>query len=368
MSKRPLEGIRVLSLAEQYPGPYATMLLADLGAEVIMVERPNGGDPTRKFPGLFNTFARNKSSITLDLKSSEGHKQFLELVKTADVVLEGYRPGVVTRLQISAADLQLVKPDLIYVSISAFGQTGPDAHMVGHDLSIQACTGMLHIEKGQEATTPLPILPLADISSAMFAALSVVTALFQRQKTGAAETIDISMQDCLLSWMSPFVVPQLNQWALRPLPPNEPGYGIFLTQDGQHISLSIAGEDAMWEKLCRLISLVEYAHCRETERAERIDELRAKLRQSIQTIKYKPLADLLLKEGIAFAPMKSVDQLFEDPHLRDRKNFNEWHSLGQTQTFVSQPMKFNSFETIIHSAAPQLGEHNAKFLNHQVKT
>ena len=194
MIKLPLSGIRILSLAEQYPGPYATMLLADLGADVIMVERPGGGDPSRRFAGLFASFNRNKRSVVLDLKSADGRDEFLRLVDTADVVMEGFRPGVMSRLKIGADELRARKPSLIFVSISSFGQTGPQAGVAGHDLSIQAAAGMIDVPLGQEAGLALPVLPLADISSAMFAAMGVVTALFARSKSEQGATIDVSMR------------------------------------------------------------------------------------------------------------------------------------------------------------------------------
>ena len=125
MASLPLAGVRVLSLAEQYPGPYATMLLADLGADVILVERPDGGDPSRRFAGLFAAFNRNKRSVALDLKSASGLEQFLGLVDTADVVLEGFRAGVMDRLKIGAAALRARRPSLVFVSISSFGQNVP---------------------------------------------------------------------------------------------------------------------------------------------------------------------------------------------------------------------------------------------------
>ena len=164
MSKPPLAGVRVLSLAEQLPGPYATMLLADLGADVILIERPGTGDPSRRFEGLFASMNRNKRSVVLNLKDPRDKERFLELVDTADVVMEGYRPGVMKRLGLHADALRQRKPSLVFVSISAFGQDGPLASVVGHDLSIQGVAGMVKVPLGQESRASVPVLPLADIS------------------------------------------------------------------------------------------------------------------------------------------------------------------------------------------------------------
>ena len=362
MHTPPLTGIRVLSLAEQYPGPYATMLLADLGADVILVERPAKGDPTRRFPGLFNALGRNKRSVALDLKSLDGHKQFLDLVKTADVVLEGYRPGVVNRLKISADELKKINQNLIYVSISAFGQSGRNSNIAGHDLSIQGSVAMLNIEKGQEPHTALPSLPLADISSAMFAALSVVTALFDRQKGGQGSTIDISMQDCLLSWMSPFLFASINKIPPRPLPPTEPAYGIFLTKDNEQITLSIAGEEDMWKKLCNLLGLTKYQDHSESMRAESLGEINSHLRGLINHYTCAELTKIFTDNGIAFGPVQSLSNVANDDHIKDRCLFLKNTDDPKSMVYVAQPMKFSGWETKISRSVPALGEHNSELI------
>ncbi len=313
MASLPLAGVRVLSLAEQYPGPYATMLLADLGADVILVERPDGGDPSRRFAGLFAAFNRNKRSVALDLKSASGLEQFLGLVDTADVVVEGFRAGVMDRLKIGAAALRARRPSLVFVSISSFGQIGPGgaggaggagASLAGHDLSIQAAAGMIDVPLGQEAALALPMLPLADISSAMFAAMGIVTALFARTRNGQGSTIDVSMLDSLASWMTPFLVPPLNQLPTRILPPRDPGYGLFATADGRQITLSIAGEDRMWATLCRLLELESFAALPERERSDRAGEITPHLRAAVGRWNYAALYQRLQDEGIAFGPVR----------------------------------------------------------------
>jgi len=199
MKSCPLAGIRIISMAEQFPGPYATMLLADLGADVILVERPNGGDPSRRFAGLFASLNRNKRSVVLDLKNTSDKERFLQLVDTADVVMEGFRPGVMKRLGLDAEVLRHRKPSLIFTSISSFGQNGPLAGVAGHDLSIQGVAGMIKVPLGQESRDDVPSLPMADIASGMFAALSIVTALFSRTQDKEGCTLDVSMLDSLVS-------------------------------------------------------------------------------------------------------------------------------------------------------------------------
>ena len=145
-----LDGIRIVCLAEQYPGPYATLLLADLGADVILVERPGSGDPARQFPGFHAALSRNKRSVVIDLKAEDGRRQLRDLVASADVLMEGFRPGTMERLGFGYAAVELLNPKLVYVSISGFGQSGPYRDRPAHDLSYQAIAGFLF------STTALP--------------------------------------------------------------------------------------------------------------------------------------------------------------------------------------------------------------------
>ena len=206
------------------------MLLADLDADVILVERPGGGDPARAFPAVFQAMARNKRSICLDLKSDTGKRQFEVLAYTADVVLEDYRPGVMDRLGLGASALTALNPRLIYASISGFGQSGPYRDRTAHDLSCQGVAGHL-------STDQVSAVPYGDLAGAMFAALAIAAALFARERTGEGTVIDVSMADCLASWMTPFLGPALNGFTQLDLR-SEPAYGVFTCRDGRRLSLS----------------------------------------------------------------------------------------------------------------------------------
>ncbi len=362
MASFPLAGVRVVSLAEQYPGPYATMLLADLGADIVMVERPGSGDPARRFPGLFAALCRNKRSVALDLKSAQGLADFLLLVDSADVVIEGFRPGVMDRLGIGAQALRVRRPELVFVSISSFGQTGPNAAVAGHDLSIQAAVGMIDVPVGQEAGYALPVLPLADIASAMFAAFGVVTALFARGKSGQGARIDVSMFDSLASWMSPFLVPPANGLPTRILPPLDPGYGLFVTADKHQLTLSIAGEDHMWSALCQLLELGRFALLPEQERNERAAEIGPPLRAAIARWTYDDLYRQLEARGIAFGPVRRLDQVLTDPQVVARRMAVQVDGPNGMQTFVRQPLLIDGQVQEILRQAPQLGQHNTELL------
>lgn len=362
MASLPLAGYRILSLAEQYPGPYATMLLADLGADVILVERPGTGDPSRRFPGLFASFNRNKRSVALNLKSEQGRADFLQLVDSADAVIEGFRPGVMARLKIDAVALRERKPELIFVSISSVGQTGPAAGIATHDVSTQAAAGMINAAPGKEADYDVPMLPLGDIASAMFAAFGIVTALLARTKTGRGSTIDVSMLDSLVSWMTPFLVPPLNLHPTRILPPRDPGYGVFATADAQQITLSIAGEDDMWAQLCGVLDLAQFAILKETEREPQRAQILPLVREAIAQRGYAELCRQLEARGVAFGPVVALDDVLFTAQVQARRMVVEVDGPNGKQRFVRQPLLIDGQVTGLARQAPGLGEHNRELL------
>ena len=363
----PFAGVRILSLAEQLPGPLATMLLADLGADVILVERPAGGDPSRRFAGLFAALNRNKRSVAIDLKTEAGRVQFLSLVDTADVVLEGFRPGVMARLGLDAAVLRARKPSLVCLSISSFGQTGPSSQVAGHDLSIQSALGMIDVPAGQEASAVMPVLPLADIASGMYAAFGIVTGLFARCRTQQGSQIDVSMSDSLLSWMSIFLVPPALGLPIRPLPPNDPGYGLFGTADGRQITLSIAGEDRMWASLCQLLELGDsLASLDEAERCRRRGEIVPVLRAAIGRSTHDALCTALSDARIAFGPVRRQDEVLRDPHTDARRMAVAVDGSGGAGPYVRQPLIIDGQIGSYTRDAPSLGQHNAELLGSAV--
>lgn len=358
-----LKGVRVLSLAEQYPGPYATMLLADLGADVIMIERPAGGDPSRRYTGHFEALNRNKRSVAINLKSLKGREVFLTLVGSADVVIEGFRPGVVDRLGISASQLRNSFRKLIYVSISGFGQDGPLRDRAGHDLSIQAAAGLLPRSTGANGPE-LPSLPLADLSSAMFAAVGTLAALVERQRSGTGTYIDVSMLDTVVSWMSPQIVSALNELTPAPHPPPDPGYGVFTTMDGQEIALSIAGEDHLWLRLCEGLALGDLSHLREVERSARSGEIDVRLRKAIAGTPAASLESSFKAGGIPFVRVNRGIEVVDDPQVKARRLIAELPDPDgiRNRKYVRQPLVFGGQRSDVTSTAPVLGQHTRDVL------
>lgn len=354
------DGVTVLSLAEQFPGPYATLLLADLGADVILVERPGTGDPSRAFPPFFRSLARNKRSICLDLKSERGRADFLDLVESADVVIEGYRPGTMEKLGLGYESLKVRNERLIYCSITGFGQTGPARMRPAHDLSYQGMAGMILHSGGRNPT--VPEIACGDLSSGTFAAFAVASALFGRERTGLGTAIDVSMTDGLVSWMTPYLVPRMSGETSFELF-DEPAYGIFECADGRMLTLSIAHEDHFWTALCRVLDLPRHAGLKAEERRERSAELRSEIAAVIARQPLDRWAALFDEHGIAWSPLHDLDSVVSDPQFLARDLFREFAGEdGRAERHIVQPVKFSAYRAEITRGAPALGQHTEEIL------
>jgi crotonobetainyl-CoA:carnitine CoA-transferase CaiB-like acyl-CoA transferase len=354
----PLQGVRVLSMAEQFPGPFATLLLADLGADVIQIERPSGGDPSRRFPAFYAALNRNKRSIAVDLKTRDGVEVVLRMARGADVFLEGFRPGTVERLGVGYQELRTVNDKIVYVSISGFGQTGPYRDRPAHDLSYQALSGML--ESRYRNRVELPSLAIADLSSGMFAALAVTLGLWLRDNRGTDSYIDVSMLDSLITMMATQLVPVMNAGSTA-VPP-EPGYGIYRTADGACLSLSVAHEDHFWRNLCRCTGLDQYAELTGPERVRDLCSLRERLAAVIATRPLKEWMDLLDKGDVPFAPVLALKQVATDAQVRARDMIVRLCNGGYEESHVRQPLVIGERTFGPTRPTPKLGEHSREVL------
>ncbi|AQL44239.1 carnitine dehydratase [Halorientalis sp. IM1011] len=261
-----LDGVRVLDLSRLLPGPYATQLLADAGADVIKVEDTDAGDYARILPpytetgvgAIFDAVNRGKRSVALDLKSARGREAFLDMAAEADVVFEQFRPGVVDRLGVDYAAVREVNEDVIYCSLSGFGQDGPHADRVGHDLNYVGMAGLLDMTRADEDSTPqMPGYPVGDMAGGLFAAFSVVGALLSRElgNTGG-EYVDVAMTDVVASFSQAVSHDALTGADPRPgeteLSGGLPWYDTYETADGKYVTLA-ALEPKFWETFCEAV-------------------------------------------------------------------------------------------------------------------
>jgi crotonobetainyl-CoA:carnitine CoA-transferase CaiB-like acyl-CoA transferase len=268
MTGEPLEGVRVLDFSTLLPGPLATLYLVQAGAEVIKIERPGTGDPVRSYPPfqdgksiLFELLNGGKHSVALDLKDKVPRSHLLDLVRSVDVLVEQFRPGVMARLQLDFDSLRTVHPGLIYCSISGYGQRGERNQVVGHDLNYQAWAGLLALAGEHDGRRIVPAL-IADIAGGAHAAvINILLALRSREQTGRGCYLDIAMTDGLF----PFMLSALANWAAHNAVPGggndlltggSPRYQLYRTADGRHLAAAPL-EEHFWQRFAELIQLPE---------------------------------------------------------------------------------------------------------------
>jgi crotonobetainyl-CoA:carnitine CoA-transferase CaiB-like acyl-CoA transferase len=292
-----LAGIRVLDLSIWRPGPYATSLLVALGADVLKVEPP-GGDPMRHYSGLFDVINAGKRSVELDLKDEGDRSRALELAAGADVVVEGFRPGVMARLGLDYDAVRRVNPAVVYCSISGYGQSGPRAPLPGHDVNYQAWAGALSPEGGAAVMPPLPI---ADLASGMTGAFGVCAAILGRGATGEGTHLDVSMTDVMATWTGPSGGSEVSHDE-RPSRA-VPGYGLFTTADGRQVALGVVNEQHFWSRLCAVLGLSDLADLDFAERSARGDDLQRAVRAAVTTQQRDELVATLTEAGVPASPV-----------------------------------------------------------------
>jgi crotonobetainyl-CoA:carnitine CoA-transferase CaiB-like acyl-CoA transferase len=352
-------------MAEQYPGPYATLLMADLGADVILVERRGTGDPSRFAEDHFNALNRNKRSIAVDLRTEKGKEICHKLAERSDVFMDGFRPGVVKRLGVDYDSLRKVNPKIIYCSISGYGQDGPYRDRPAHDLTYQSMAGLLANLVPSGNFSGRPGVAIGDLSSGMFATIGVISALFSREKTGVGQYVDVSMFDGLVSWMS---VPLASYLRTGGEPADrasrgEPAYGVFAAEDGKYLTLSIAHEDHFWKNLCLAIGRDDLGDVPRNSRFERREELAAMLADVLITKPRDTWVELLNAADVPCGPVYTIGEVAADPHVEHRSLITEIpSSAGQKVKQVAHPLKFSETPASARHPAPALGENTEEIL------
>jgi len=371
------KGIRVLDLTRVLSGPYCTMMLADQGAEVIKVEIPGRGDDSRHVgppfqegeSAFFVSINRNKKSITLNLKSEQGVEVLRKLAASSDVLVENYRPGVAERLGIDYESLREVNPDLIYCSISGFGQTGPYRDRPGYNMTVQALGGVMTVS-GEPGCEPFPVgISLGDIPAGMFAAFAISAALLQRATTGQGQHIDIGMLDCLVAMME---YPLARFGMTGQCPPaigrHNPAITPFGVMNTADIPIVIAvGNDKLWRLLCEAMDrqdlLLDPKYETNPLRTENRVELYAKLTETLMERTSEEWLGILVAAGIPAAPVNTIEEVFHDPHVRARGMVQQVSQPKAGDIAIAgTPVKMNGTGAAETTPAPQLGEHSRTVL------
>lgn len=373
----PLEGIKVVDFSGALSGPYCSMLLGDMGAEIIKIERPKKGDDSRgwgppyikdNLSTYFVSINRNKKSITLNLKTPEATDIIKKIVKESDILLENFRPGIMQKLGLSYQEMKKVNDKLIYCSISGFGQDGPYKDKPGYDLILQGMGGLMG-ETGEPDGGPVKIgIAVTDISAGMFACYGILGALIARSKTGKGQFIDTSMLDCQVSWQTYFATGYLHSGIV----PSKSGsahsficpYQSFKTKD-IFINIAVGNED-LWRKFCEVLELDIVDDEKFSDNGKRLEN-RKELVRIIENILIKKSGEEWIKIferfGIPSGPIYTIDLLLKDPQVIHRKMVEEViNPLYGPIKIPGLPVKLSETGCSIRLPPPTLGEHSEEIL------
>lgn len=372
-NKAPLSGIKVLDFTHNLPGPYATFMLASLGARVIKVEPPKG-DPARHIEPFFSMINRGKESIVLDLREERSRPALEALIRWADVIVEGFRPEVMTRLGADEATARALNPEVVYCSVTAFGQTGPKRDDPGHDLNVQAMTGLCWLERDREERPRATVVPAADLSTSLAAVASICAALYDRERGARGSTLDVSMTDTLASWVSLWgggvdltarargslarevgLAAALIGRVARPLFArlqreklySLPQYNLYRARDGRWLSIGIVDERHFWERMCRVLGVPWLGAATMSVQTLAGPLLKRLIAFRVARFPAAELVERLEEADVPATLVRRQDEIEEEPQLVTRGLFDD-------HGWVGSPL---AGSTSVHGEAPMLGEH-----------
>jgi crotonobetainyl-CoA:carnitine CoA-transferase CaiB-like acyl-CoA transferase len=372
---KPLDHFTILDLSRVLACPFASMILAELGARVIKVEQPGSGDETRSFEPQLATdsayyFAcnRSKESITVDLRSPEGKQTIRKLAQKADVLLENFPVGTLGRYGLDFATLSGLNPRLVYVSCTGFGQTGPYARKKGYDTVFQAMGGIMSLT-GERGGGPVkPGLPVADLTSGLWVAIAMLASLAGRERTGNCCHVDFSILDGQVALLT---LAAARYFALGEVPPRlgpeHPGRvpsATFRCRDGKfaHITAS----DQHWAPLCKALELEEWGHAFSSNeiRVARRDEVMQRLTEAVTRLERGELLKRLDEADVPVGPVNDVAEVLADPHVRARRLVGsfDYPDVGEFKA-LALPYKFLGWDNPEIGRPPTLGEHTQKILD-----
>ena len=372
-----LEGVKVLDLTQIMAGPYCTMMLADMGADVVKVEKPNGGDDTRRMgppfiegeSAAFLGINRNKRSIVVDLRSDEGREIVLDMARQYDVLVQNFRPGSLERMGLGYEQVRELNPAMVYCTISGFGVTGPYATRGGFDLVTQGMSGLMSVT-GHPDSPPTKVgVPLCDLNAGMFAAIGILTAYINRLKTGEGQHVDTSLLEGGIAytfWESAMYfatgeVPGPKGSAHRLTAP----YQAFETSDG-YVNIGAANQ-ANWERLCTAIERNELVSdprfTRPSDRMNNLDALISTLEQTFSQRSSEYWLNRLEDAGVPAGPIYDIRQVYEDPQARAREMVVETdHPVAGRTSNIGIPIKLSETPGRFRRPAPTLGQHTNEVL------
>ena len=371
----PLAGVKVIELARILAGPWAGQTLADLGADVIKVEAPEGDDTRRWGPpfitrdgdtsaAYFYATNRGKRSITCDFRTPEGQETVRKLVADADVLIENFKVGGLAKYGLDYESLRKVNPRLVYCSVTGFGQTGPYAHRAGYDFIIQGMAGLMSVTGEPDGQPQKVGVAVTDVFTGVYSATAILAALLQRGRTGQGQHIDMSLLDVATSIMANqsmnYLVSGKPPGMMGNAHPNLAPYAVFDCADGWIILAT--GNDAQYRRLCGILQLSDMAEAADyLTNADRIANRVALTARITAATKTWSKADLLAAceaEGVPAGPINSLDEVFADPQVLAR----QMQIAPEGLPGVRSPMTFSGADLSLNRPAPKLGEHQAEVL------
>jgi CoA:oxalate CoA-transferase len=375
--KKPLEDIVVLDLTRVLAGPYCAMILANLGAKVIKVERPDTGDDSRSFgpykngqSAYFVSLNRGKKSIAIDLKKPEGKQIIKDLAKVSDVVLENFRPGTMKKLDLSYDVLSKINPRIIYAAVSGFGHSGPYSERPAYDMIAQALGGIMSIT-GQPGGEPTRVgSSIGDIIAGMFGAIGIISAIYGRVFTGKGQMVDVAMLDGQVAVLENAIARYaINGEVPGPIGSRHPSitpFGGFKTKDSWVIIA--CGNQAIWERFCQAVNREDLLEVEEFKTNEKRTENYQKIKPILDEITIQKTTEEWLKifesAGVPASAINTVDKLFSDPQVKARKMILETEQPGMGKIYVAgNPIKLSTLtEEVVTGPAPKIGEHTEEIL------
>lgn len=372
----PLDEIKVLDLTRVLAGPYATMILGDLGADVIKIEQPETGDESRNFGPFKNGFSlyfmsvnRGKRSVTLNLKTERGKTIFKQLVQQNDIIVENFRPGTMKKLGLDYDTLSVENPKLIYASCSGFGQTGPYAEKGAYDMIIQGMGGIISIT-GEPDGTPVRVgTSISDITAALFTTIGILSALHHRNSTGKGQYIDVAMLDSLVAVLENAIVRYAatgdNPQPLGSRHPVITPFEAFKSADG-HIIIAI-GNDVLWSKFCEFVErkdlITDPRFSTNNKRTDNHDELHPILSEIMCQRTTDAWIEALENIGVPCGPINTIDKVVNHPQVQAREMITEVvHQLTGSVEVPGVPIKLSDTPGNVDAPAPNLGEHTDEVL------
>lgn len=372
----PLSGLRILDLTRVLAGPYTTMILADLGAEVLKIEQPGIGDESRNFGPFKNGFSlyfmsinRGKKSITLNLKSDRGKQVFKDLLQHCDILIENYRPGTMRKLGLDYETLAVEYPHLIYAACSGFGQTGPLSEQGAYDMIIQGMGGIISIT-GEPDRPPVRVgTSISDISAALFTTIGILSALHQRNQTGKGQMVDVAMLDSLVAVLENAIVRYFATDEIpQPLGTRHPvitPFEAYKSSDG-YIIIAI-GNESLWEKFCIHVGHKELISddrfCTNADRTVNHSELYPVISNIMCLRTTDEWIESLGKIGVPCGPINSIDEVVNHEQVKAREMITKVaHQITGLVEVPGVPIKLSETPGCVDKPAPSLGEHTEEIL------